>query len=518
MGLFSKISDSVHELKMTEDEKVLKEIEEKKAARLAKFVIPEFGDLQVKEIKKAIEHGLSDEQIKVIATLDNNEYEMKEIRLGFEMANKGIINEKYVLLYAKPSFNEEQMEAIRRGVELANDPSVDIENILSFVDKRFSADQMDIILDGYKLVKEGAFTQEQVKLFADAKYDNEIMKMVMDDVREGLTLDQIHTYLDGYSRSAMEKLELKKIRNSILEIFIKGKTAFEKNLMTKEQYDYFKVLKRGELEKAYKYFVEYKISVEQAGIVFSDKYAKDQKDVVARAFSVFNSGVITKEQLDSVIDENNSTEKMDKFLRGFENALTQQQLEYCENGGFTKEELVQIIEMFKLVNDGKLDMDTLKKYADTDYSEQKAEILEQVKIGFANGLSDEQVYKFADKSKSYSIARMIISRENLEAFNRNERTDEELELIFDENLDEDGLLRISEDFKFGLKKHQILVCENKNNCFSDEQRTFIRESYKLVNCKRLNDRQVEFIAVDAFSVDEMKEIRKLFVLENAKNY
>ena len=152
-----------------------------------------FDYMQLKQVRKAIENGLTKEWIELIANPDNPEWVMEETVIAFK---KGVSMEQaevalrpaefdcdqqiellwafeyglgmdQVLLFAKPEYDDEQMAQLR----IAFEHGLSMEQILLFAKPEFDSYQMHELREAF----EHGLTDEQITFITDSKLDWEQM-------------------------------------------------------------------------------------------------------------------------------------------------------------------------------------------------------------------------------------------------------------------------------------------------------------------------------------------------------
>ena len=94
----------------------------------------EFDAFKMEQIRLGLEHGLSEEQINLLADSEFNSHQMREIRKGFA---DGLTMEQ-VKAYAAPRVDFHEMAAIREGLKSGEFV------VLSLTEAKFNTLELDL--------------------------------------------------------------------------------------------------------------------------------------------------------------------------------------------------------------------------------------------------------------------------------------------------------------------------------------------------------------------------------------
>lgn len=303
----------------------------------------------MKAIRTGFEFGLDTEQIKLYAKPDFNYDQMIQITYGL----KNGLNHKQICTYAKPEFDNFQMCNIRKGFE----EGLSTKEITVYAKPEFWPEQMDFLKSVFK---EKKLTIDQVKFFANPRYSVALMKKLCSALEDGLTTEEV---------KEAEKFNMSKFDIYQIDMILFG---YSEGLTT-----------------------------EQVKVYANPKFAPSQ---MRRIIDGFKSG-LTEEQVKCYAKPELNTVQMDRICSGLEKGyLSINQSDIYANTLFNESQTANVIEGYRMG----LTTEQIKFYAKPKFD---SEQMYQIRFGFENGLSLNDVMKF---SNIREVAEMERVRTNLE--------------------------------------------------------------------------------------------------------
>ena len=265
-----------------------------------------YDDIREDVLKKRF----PEEQIRMYANLELNQYQAEQIRDAFEHDK---LSTEQVKVFAKPEFDSRQMYHIRRYIRNLSQDQIDI-----LVNPKFDCSQMMEIHDGFM----HGLTVEQVKAYAKSEFDCAKMKLMRAGAECGVSFGT------GYDNRQVDQIE-KGIRNglSIEQIQFYA----DPNFTADQMYQIREGFKDG-------------LSMEQIQTYANHEFNSIQMNEIKRGFLSFG---FTTEQVQFYADPKFDWTQMREIREGIRKGLPIEQIQIYADPKFDDNQMEEIRKGFE---------------------------------------------------------------------------------------------------------------------------------------------------------------------------